>query len=487
MDSQPTKAKGKLDLLQPSRQKSSRSRSPILSQDSFAQVDSQLSEDKFLVTSKKFTTPLADLARAAEDECSGVASRRTGVTQSGYSSSTTIPRQDDRPPVILVPSTPSQSESSDYSREESVRGIPPPLSQRDDSFEQAQGASRMTLDTDSGKGSQHSQGYDGQDEVAEVQDLYANTRDTGRGPTIRPIMHPEPPSLSGGFHGTQQATQVATQDDFVAATSSVVPQTNTSTHTGPRSLLSTMDPHKRGRYQHLVRYTPASPISPVPQQFPAGTARMTADGAETQLPGVAGRLKATSPQPAPLPLRPIPSPGKASPKKPAHRQPPAPCAVDAMDVVPDSEPMREQVQSSVEEEQRSMEVGMVIPEIQRGSVVAIPSHDGETTEDSDVLPPKKTARREEEEEEEEAEREEQTEERRHEEDDDDDDDDVPLSARLRKDKGKALATATRGKAPDNTRTYSSKTKVCSSCVVNFRFLTFFRLIGRQQNLSLLLQ
>lgn len=441
-DPQSTKTKGKLPPPQASRRRNSRSRSPQFSQDSFAQGDSQLSEEKFLVTSKKFTMPLADLARADEDDYSTEFDGQARLPQSNPS---TYDR-DDRPPVILVPSTPSQSESSDYSRDESSRGRPPPLPHLDDSFEQGQSAGRIILDSDSSRGPQHSQGFDGQDEVAEVQDLYSNKRDT----ESRLTRH-HPLSGTTGFQEIQEATQIATQEALMPTVSSIIPQTNTSTHTGPRSLLSTMDPHKRNRYQHLVHYTPASPVSPA-QQFPAGTGRWTTDGAETQLLEVPDRPKAGPSLLAAQPPR-VPSPRKVSPEKMLYQRPRAPSAVDAMDVIPDSEPMREMVQTSVSEE-RLMDVDAVVAVQGGGRISKRSSHDSEATEDSDILPPKKFARREEEEEvtgHEEGEEE------------DDDDDDEPLSARLRKEKGKAPdpIPGKRDKPSGATRTYASRTKVCS--------------------------
>ncbi|KXN86904.1 DNA repair protein rhp9 [Leucoagaricus sp. SymC.cos] len=447
--------KGKSVPPQPSRQRNSRSHSPVLSDDSFAQGDSQLAEERLLMTSKKFTTPLADLGGADEDDSSGDLSRRTEISYTNISSRTVARGQHDPPPVILVPSTPSQSESSDHSKDEISRDSAPSLPQEDDSPEQGQGSGRMILDSESSKGgSQPSQGFDGQDEVAEVQDLYSS-KHVAKKPA-------PPPTQDSLFPETQQTTQLATQlePNYVPATPSVLPQTNTTTYTniGPRSLLSHMDPSKRGRYQHLVQMSPISPISSIPQQFPAGTSRMTTVDAETQLSDIPFRPVPPAP---PIPAQ-APFLRKPSPKKPILHEPTAPSSNDAMDVVPDSEPMREQIQTSVFEE-RSLEVDDTGP--RKGRIVKRLSNESEATEDSDVASPKRVVRREEEEEEEEEEQGTESKAKDEEaegpedvqvEDSGDSDDDVPLSARFRKDKGKASATAPRGKAQ---HTYTSQSKV----------------------------
>lgn len=462
---QSTPAKGKL-VPQSSRQWNGRSHSPALSEDSFAQGDTQLEDEHFLVTSKKFTTPLADLVRG-DDEISSEVSRQTEISYISHSSRTVVRDKDDRPPVILVPSTPSQSGSSDNSKEETPLNRFTPIPQDEGSFERGQRPSRMVLDSDSNKSSQHSQGYDGQEEVAEVENLYSDMRSTRTAPQRSLPVHQDT------FPETQLATQAATQvEHFVPATPSVVPQTNTSTytHTGPRSLLSTMDPSKRSRYQHLVQPTPASPISPVPRQFPAGSSRMTASGAETQPSVIPEQRIPAHPRPILPPVH-VPSPHKPSPKKPVHRQALPPPSVDAMDVVPDSEPMREQVLSPVLEKQPPKVTVAGSQSHNSSRVTKRLSNDSEVTEDSDAMPaPKKIAHREEEEEEEEGPGDddkrmgEKVEERDKEpgrvedDDDDDDDDDEPLSARLQKGKGKVLAAPLRGKPTGAARTYTSKSK-----------------------------
>ncbi|EKM82613.1 hypothetical protein AGABI1DRAFT_104539 [Agaricus bisporus var. burnettii JB137-S8] len=427
---------------QSSRRHNNRSSSPDFSQDSFAQGDSQLSEERLLVTSKKFTMPLADLARIDHEDIPTKTAGRVGVSQANYLLRNTH-KPDDRSPVILVPSTPSQSGSSDYA---SSVGKYQSRSKEDDSYEQGQSAERTMLDNSSSRGSQYSQGFDGQDEVAEVQNLYSTKSSTNLGPA-----RPQLPLNTNVFEetqmATQEATQIATQEAVVLTPSSVAAQTHTTINVGPRSLLNTMDQNKRNRYQRLLQYTPNSPISPA-QQYPVDVRRLDVDDAKAQPIATPDQQKRTallpeykSPQ--------IPS-FKSPPKKIISKLPQQTSAPDAMDIVPDSEPMRETVQTSISEE-KLMSVGGV-NEVEQAS-------DSEGTEDSDNMPPRKPLQCEEEEDQAIANKQEEEEEE--EEEGTDDDDDEPLSARLRKARSKALVAPSKGDKPSGvTRTYGSKVGKC---------------------------
>lgn len=366
-----TAPKGKL-VSQPSHQRANRS--PTLSEDSFARGDTQLEEEQYLATSKKFTTPLADLAHSDDDE---LLTQNTGAINS--SQIVVCDGKDECLPIVLVPSTPSQSECSDYYKDENRWKFP----QNENDLE-GQNPSRMALDSESGKGAQYSQGFDGQEEAAEVEGLYTSM-------CIKRLL----PVQEDTSQETQLATQIATHEEaFVPETPSTIPQTNTSTYThiSTRSLLSHMDPNKRARYQHLIQSTPASPISLVTRQFPARGLEMAVHGVEIQSPSV--------PEPRVPSLTPVQvlSPRKSSPKKPASHQISTPSSVNTMDIVPDSEPLQEQLQSSVLEKPLLKVDGAGLRTRTGGSGVKRLSNDSDVTEDSDVLSmPKKFSRREEEE------------------------------------------------------------------------------------------
>lgn len=435
-------SKEKLVPPQPSHQRADRSCSPTLSEDSFARGDTQLKEEQYLVTSKKFTTPLVDLARSDDDDLLIESSLRAqSVETTNFPQTVVRDERDEPPPIVLVPSTPSQSEGSDYSKDENLWKSP----QDEDSLKRSRNSSRMVPDSESGKGSQYSQGFDGQEEVAEVEGLYSGTR-------------PERslPAHKDASRGTQFATQTH-EEPLVPETPNITLQTNSSTytHTGPRSLLNHMDSSKQGRYQHLLRPSPTSPESLVSRQLSGVNRAETQPSifSELQVPSNSG---VTSVQ---IPSR------KPSPKKPAPHQIPS---VDTMDIVPDSEPMQEQVQSPVLENlvSRLDRAGF---QIRTGGVQRLPN-DSETNKGSDVLTmPKKSAPGKEEEggpADEKGGRDtvgsEYASDRAI--SDDDDDDDEPLFSRLHKGKRHPVATV-RKERSGSTHVYTLKSKVRSTFVV----------------------
>lgn len=444
-------SKEKLIPPQPSHQRVDRSCSPTLSEDSFARGDTQLKEEQYLVTSKKFTTPLVDLARSDDDDLlieSGL--RAQSVETTSFPRTLIRDERDEPPPIVLVPSTPSQSEGSDYSKDENLWKSP----QDEDSLKRSRNSSRMVLDSESGKGSQYSQGFDGQEEVAEVEGLYSGTR-------------PEHslPAHEDASQGTQFATQTLTHGEpLVPETPNITPQTNSSTytHTGPRSLLNHMDPSKRGRYQHLLRPSPTSPESLVSRQLSGGGLEKTVNCAEIR-PSIFSELQVPSNfgvTPVQIPSR------KPSPKKPVPHQNPS---VDTMEIVPDSEPMQEQVRSPVLENpvSRLDRAGF---QIRAGGVQRLPN-DSETNRGSDALAmPKKSASAKEEEEEEggpaneKGGRDSVGSEYASDWAISDDDDDEPLFSRLHKGKRHPVTTV-RKKRPGPTHVYTFKSKVRSTFVV----------------------
>ena len=372
--------KEKLVPSQPSHQRANRSCSPTLSEDSFARGDTQLKEEQYLVTSKKFTTPLVDLAHIDDDDDLLIGSNHRAQSIE----TTSFPRdeKDEPPPIVLVPSTPSQSEGSDYSKDENLWKSP----QDEDSPKRSRNSSRMVLDSESGKSSQYSQGFDGREEVAEVEGLYSGTRPK------RSL-----PAHKDASRGTELATQIVTHEEpSVPETPNIILQTNSSTytHTGTRSLLNHMDPNKRGRYQHLLRPSPTSPESSVSRKLSGrgfSGSEKNVNCAETG-PSTFSELQilsnsgVTSVQ---IPSR------KPSPKKLASHQIPS---VDTMDIVPDSEPMQEQVQSLMLGNPVSR-LGKAGLSIRTGNVQRL-SNNSEITEGSDAFTmPKKSAPGEEEEEE----------------------------------------------------------------------------------------
>jgi len=437
---------------QPSHQRANRSCSPTLSEDSFARGDTQLREEQYLVTSKKFTIPLVDLVRSDDDDLLIESSHRAqSVETTSFPRTVVRDEKDEPPPIVLVPSTPSQSEGSDYSKDENLWKSP----QDEDSLKRGRNISRMVLDSESGKGSQYSQGFDGQEEVAEVEGLYSGAR------TERSL-----PAHKDVSRGAQSATQIVTHEEpSVPETLNMTPQTNSSTytHTGVRSLLNHMDPSKRGRYQHLLRPSPTSPESLVPRQLSGRGLEKTVNCTEPR-PSIFSELQV--PSNSGMTSVQIPS-RKPSPKKPASHQI---LSVDTMDIVPDSEPMQEQVQSSVLENPASR-LDRAGFRIRTGGVQRLPN-DSEATEGSNALTMlKKSAPGEEEEEEEGGSANEKggrdsvgSEYDPDRVANDDDDDDEPLFSRLHKGKRYPVTTV-RKKHPGPTHIYTFKSKVRFTFVV----------------------
>ncbi|KAG5647234.1 hypothetical protein DXG03_000769 [Asterophora parasitica] len=358
--------------------------SPIASQDSFGVLEQEDAEQLFLATSKQFNVPLADLPRVVLPSAND---SRQSPKKSMYSSRASSSRYRRSPSpaegTVLVESTPSLSDGSQSQSQQ---------------FQQAQlvetQSSHQPDDADIGIPMGH-----GGDMSVDENDSDAPSSSYHRLHEERDEDDPPAPALDA----TQPLTQVEEDQEMESHSAAHPFDAPVESHTYPttiesttttrsRNLLSMVDPRKRYRYEHHAEQSAASPpqvqhnlstlassstndelsatqediqlsfdheAMQLPKQFPAG--QHTVSTSSSHQDGTRGNMEQTQPSYAQTqpsypqsshqpPQRRFPVRQQAanhslpsiSGEPPRLRDQPAD---DPMDIVPDSEPLADEIMS----------------------------------------------------------------------------------------------------------------------------------------------